>query len=336
MTEFGDDTADNPMLSGWCAQLDGTSPAARVVFAEGDDPRVRRAAAKLARRGITSLLVCAASDDQVEREPTGPGVETLSVQELAHGPAGRSVAETGERRGWPAEVVGQRLDDPLYLAAACVDTGLADACVAGCQHPTGEVLRAAIQVIGLAPGSRLLSSSFLLLMPDGSSMAFGDCAVVPEPDESQLADIAVATARTFAALTRRSPLVAMLSFSTLGSADHESVSRVRRATALVRDLAPQLPVDGELQFDAALVSSVAAQKAAGSSVAGRANVFVFPNLAAGNIGYKIAERLAGAKAFGPIIQGLRAPMNDLSRGCDVDDLVNVAVISALQARQPSG
>jgi phosphotransacetylase len=213
-----------------------------------------------------------------------------------------------------------------------VRLGSADAAVAGCRNPSGDVIRAGLHMIGLRPGHSTVSSSFLLRTPDGRSLAFGDCAVVPEPDETQLADIALATAGTFGSLTGEDPVVAMLSFSTLGSADHASVRRVREATRLVRERDPGLCVDGEMQFDAALVASVAEQKAAGSSVAGRANVFVFPNLAAGNIGYKIAQRLGGADAFGPILQGLRAPMNDLSRGCDAEDVVSVAVISALQAQ----
>jgi phosphotransacetylase len=255
-----------------------------------------------------------------------------SVQELAGSAAGQCIVELGRKHGWSDDVIKGRQHDPAFLAAACVSAGMASAAVAGATQPTGDVLRAALQVIGLAPASRLLSSSFLLLPREGPPLAFGDCAVVPEPDEDQLADIAVATADTYASLTGRTPHVAMLSFSTHGSAEHESVRRVRSATDLVRERRPDLNVDGELQLDAALVESVALAKAQGSTVAGHANVLIFPNLAAGNIGYKIAQRLGGAEAFGPIIQGLAAPMNDLSRGCSTDDVVSVAVLSALQAR----
>ena len=323
-----DDAVDNPMLERWLHQLDSAARPSRVVLAEGDDPRVRRAAGELVRRGIVPLLI---NKDRVSM--SGPGVESLAIAQLATGSAGQLIAEVGSRRGWTAEEIDVRRCHPVYLAAACVDLGIADACVAGSLFPTGDVLRAGIQIIGLANGAQLLSSSFVLNMPDRSTLAFGDCAVVPDPNEHQLAEIAVSTADTFHRLTGRDPVVAMLSFSSFGSADHETVRRVRNATELVRQKAPDLAVDGEMQFDTALVASVAAQKASTSPVAGRANVLIFPNLAAGNIGYKIAQRLGGAQAFGPIIQGLRAPMNDVSRGCDVSDIVNVAAISALQAHK---
>lgn len=330
MTTTVDGVVDNPMLSSWLHQLDSAGHPPRVVLPEGDDPRVRRAATELVRRGIVPLLVCETGD-----AAPGPGVEILSITELTKGQAGQLIADVGSRRDWARKDVALRRRHPIYLAAACVELGIADACVAGSLHPTGDVLRAGIHVIGLAEDSKLLSSSFLLRMPDGSTLAFGDCAVVPDPDEHQLAEIAVATAHSFQRLTDRAPVVAMLSFSSFGSADHETVRCVRHATDLVREMSPELEVDGEMQFDTALISSVAAQKGAGSIVAGRANVFIFPNLAAGNIGYKIAQRLGGAQAFGPIIQGLRAPMNDLSRGCSVSDIVNVAAISALQANTPT-
>jgi phosphotransacetylase len=259
-------------------------------------------------------------------------VEVAAPAALAAGPAGARVSKVAAQRGWNASATRERLHDPFYLAAAMVDTGGADACVAGSTRATGEVIRVGIHVLGLKPDTRVLSSSFLMLTTGGASMAFADCAVVPEPDENQLADIAISTAGTYESLTGRTASVAMLSFSTKGSADHESVRRVRAATELVRLRAPWLAVDGEMQFDAALVASVGQRKAAGSPVAGQANVFVFPNLAAGNIGYKIAERLGGAQAFGPILQGLNAPMNDLSRGCAAEDVVTVALISALQSQ----
>lgn len=318
-------TSGHAILTRWSDRLAGLDRPPHVVLAEGDDPRVRAAARELGRYGVAPVLVSADG-------ARGETVRCLTVTELAHGPAGERVAAAGRARGWPDQVIEARRNDPVYLAAGLVAAGGADACVAGCAHPTGEVIRAGVHVIGLSAGAPLLSSSFLLVLPDGRMVAFADCAVVPEPEEKQLAEIAVATASTYGALTGEEPVVAMLSFSTLGSADHESVRWVRSAAALVRKRRPDLAVEGELQFDAAFVESVAAHKAPGSAVAGRANVFIFPNLSAGNIGYKIAQRLGGAQAYGPVLQGLAAPMNDLSRGCDASEVVNVAVISALQAK----
>lgn len=223
----------------------------------------------------------------------------------------------------------ETVKDPLYFASSMLAHGDADGGVAGSISTTGDVLRAAIQTIGLKEGSKVVSSTFLMSFDDGRVFTYGDCGVVPYPDSVQLASIAVDSADTHYKLTGIEPKVAMLSFSTMGSAKHERVELVTDALKLAKAQKPGLDIDGELQFDAAYVSSVGERKAPESKVAGHANVFIFPNLDAGNISYKITERLGGATATGPIIQGLAKPMMDLSRGCSWEDIVNEACVAAL-------
>ncbi len=245
--------------------------------------------------------------------------------------------ELRKKKGMTIEKANRIVRDPLYFATMMVKCNDADGMVSGAVHTTGDLLRPGLQIIKTAPGVSVVSSFFIMQVSDSSygdngTLLFADCAVNPNPTEDQLAQIAIATAETAQRLCQFDPRVAMLSFSTMGSADHEVVDKVRNATQKANELRPDLKIDGELQLDAAIIKSVADQKAPESNVAGKANVLVFPDLQSGNIGYKLVQRFAHAKAIGPICQGFAKPINDLSRGCSADDIVNVVALTAVQAQ----
>ena len=310
----------------------------RVILTDGADPRVVAAADRLAADGgVVPVLL--AEPSEVARVVEEAGVELHDAVEILAPAAAREVRPIREAldealrgRPFPIDVLTERRRDPLYLGAAAVCSGYVAACVGGSTRPTAAVVRAALHMLGLAPGSSCATSSFLMVLDDGRVLSFGDCAVLPQPNAEQLAEVALATSGTFATLTGREPKVAFLSFSTKGSAAHPLVTLVQEATAIAVRRAPSLCLDGELQADAALDATVGEAKSPGSQVAGHANVLVFPNLDAGNIGYKLTQRLANARAIGPLLQGLAAPMNDLSRGCNADDVRVVAMAGALMDR----
>ena len=318
------------------------SRPAHIVLSEGHDPRVVAGAVAAVKLGIARVTLVG-QEDEVAAALVAAGAPNNTAIEIADPATSDFTAEAAagyhalrKHKGISAEIAEEQARDPLIFAAMMVRLGRADGTVGGAVATTSDTVRAALQIVGKAKDAPLVSSFFIMALPDNhpsgrDAMIFSDCGLVIDPSSQELAAIALASAESCKQLLVVEPRVALLSFSTKGSARHEKVTKVTDAAAFLKTHHPDLKADGELQFDAAFVPSVAAGKAPGSTVAGQANVMIFPNLDAGNIGYKIAQRIGGCEAIGPVLQGLAKPANDLSRGCVAQDVTNMIAVTVLQA-----
>lgn len=313
-----------------------------IALAEGDDPRVVEGAVKARAEGIARIILVGEQDEVSDLLAAHGGADLDGIE--VHDPAtsshgedfAQALFELRQHKGMTLDQARVQVTQRLVYAAMLVRQGLADGTVGGAVETTSNTVRAALQIIGKAPEAAMVSSFFLMLYCKDhhevkGAHIFSDCGLVVDPDAAQMAEIARSSAASYHALTGEVPRVAMLSFSTAGSADHPRVSKVVEATNLVKAAEPDLLIDGELQFDAAFVPEVAAKKVANSPLEGQANVFVFPNLDAGNLGYKIAQRIGGVEAIGPVLQGLAKPANDLSRGCSAEDVLHMIAVTVVQA-----
>ena len=314
----------------------------KIVLPEGNEERNIAAAEKIQKLGLAYPILIG-NKDEINNKAKELDVNLSGIEIIDPNESDKlekyieAFYELRKTKGVTMEKADKIVRDPLYFGTMMVKLDDADGMVSGAIHTTGDLLRPGLQIIKTAPGVSVVSSFFIMQVPGSSygeegTLIFSDCAVNPNPNEDQLAAIAIATAETAKSLCNMEPKVAMLSFSTMGSADNELVDKVRNATQKAKEMRPDLDIDGELQLDAAIVGKVAAQKAPESTVAGKANVLVFPDLQAGNIGYKLVQRFANAEAIGPICQGFAKPINDLSRGCSSDDIVSVVALTAVQAQ----